>query len=485
MAGSATGDGGAGGDGTPAYSAAERRLGALSPLDGRYARQMEPYAAAFCEAALIRQRAAVEIAWVEYLSALPGVVELGPLSEADHNALGQWVADFGIEEALAVKRAEARTNHDVKAVEYYLKHRLVDELGWSEARAEFVHFGATSEDINNLAYARMVREALAGAWLPAAEALVEDVRRMALEHATQPMLARTHGQPATPTTMGKELAVFVARWERQLRHVRAVDIPGKWGGATGTLAAYSVAYPELDWMAITRDFVTSMGFTWAPLTTQVEPHDWLAELFGAMARFGTVLVDFCRDMWSYASFGYLRLKVVDGEVGSSVMPHKVNPIDFENAEANAGLAAALLGHLEQKLPVSRMQRDLSDSSALRNIGSAFGYSGLAVSSARRGLARAVPDADALMADLDGAWEVLTEAVQTLMRRYGVVGGYERLKGLSQGKCLSKEEMDHFVRGLDLPPQALRRLSTLTPSTYTGLAGQLAKLVDVPRTAPGP
>jgi adenylosuccinate lyase len=277
----------------------------------------------------------------------------------------------------------------------------------------------------------------------------------------------------------------VARWERQLRSVRAVDIPGKWGGATGTLAAHYVAYPELDWMAIAGGFVASMGFTWAPLTTQVEPHDWLAELFAAMARFGTILIDFCRDMWSYISFGYLRLKVVEGEVGSSAMPHKVNPIDFENAEANAGLAAALLGHLEQKLPLSRLQRDLSDSSALRNIGSAFGYSGLAVSSARRGVARTTPDADALAADLDGAWEVLTEAVQTMMRRYGVVGGYEHLKALSQGKALSQDDLDHFVRSLDLPAPARNRLLTLTPASYTGLAEQLAKLVDGQGTQTGP
>jgi adenylosuccinate lyase len=477
--------GGGGGNGEAAYSATEWRLRALSPLDGRYGRQMERYAAAFSEAALIRQRVVVELAWLRYLAALPGVVELGPLTAGELEALDRWVADFGTEDAMAVKQAEARTNHDVKAVEYYLKQRVVDELGWSVARAEFVHFGATSEDINNLAYARMVREALGGAWLPAADALVEDVRRMALEHATQPMLAHTHGQPATPTTLGKELAVFVARWERQLRSARAVDIPGKWGGATGTLAAHCVAYPELDWMAITSDFVASMGFSWAPLTTQVEPHDWLAELFAAMARFGTILVDFCQDMWYYTSLGYLRLKVVGGEVGSSVMPHKLNPIDFENAEANAGLAAALLGHLGQKLPISRMQRDLSDSSALRNIGSAFGYSGLAISSARRGLARSSPDPDALAAGLDHAWEVLTEAVQTLMRRYGLVGGYERLKALSHGKALTAEEINHFVRELDLPPEAQERLSTLTPSTYTGLAGQLAKLVDVPGTQPGP
>jgi adenylosuccinate lyase len=389
------------------------------------------------------------------------------------------VATFGTAEALSVKQIEAVTNHDVKAVEYYLKRRLVEELGWMPERAEFAHFAVTSEDVNNLAYGTMVRRALAEAWLPAAEALVDNVRAAALAHAGLPMLARTHGQPATPTTLGKELAVFVARWDRQLRGVRQVQILGKWGGATGTLAAHLVAYPELDWLAIAGGFVSSLGFTWVPLTTQVEAHDWMAELFDAMARFGTVLIDFCRDMWSYISLGYLRQKVVEGEVGSSVMPHKVNPIDFENAEANAGLASALFNHLSEKLPISRMQRDLSDSSALRNIGSAFGYSGVALLSARRGMARTMPDQAVLADDLDSAWEVLTEAVQTVMRRYGVTEAYERLKSLTRGKPLTPEELHHFVRGLDLPPHVQERLLSLTPETYTGLATRLANLVDLP------
>jgi adenylosuccinate lyase len=438
---------------------------------------MEPYAAAFSEGALVRERFVVEVAWLVHLSGCPGVRELGPLSEAERRAMDGWAQAFGAGDAAAVKEIEARTNHDVKAVEYYLKRRLTAELGWPAARAEFVHFGATSEDVNNLAYARMVRAALDQVWLPAAEALVSDVRALALAQAEQPMLARTHGQPATPTTLGKELAVFVARWQRQLRSVRAVPFPGKWGGATGTLAAYVVAYPEVDWLAVTRQFVEAMGFEWAPLTTQVEPHDWMAELFAALSRFGTVLVDFCRDMWSYVSLGYLRQKLVEGEIGSSVMPHKVNPIDFENAEANAGLAGALFGHLCEKLPVSRMQRDLSDSSALRNIGSAFGYSGLALLSARRGVARAAPDSAALAADLDGAWEVLAEAVQTVMRRYGAGEPYERLKTWARGRVLTQDDVRHFVRELDLPAQAEQRLLALTPATYTGLAARLASILD--------
>ncbi|MDA8302635.1 MAG: adenylosuccinate lyase [Actinomycetota bacterium] len=463
----------------PVYTAAEWRLRALSPLDGRYGAQMEPYAAAFSEAALIRERFAVEVAWLQYLAGLPEVSELGALSPADKVALQDWLARFGPPEAGQVKRLEARTNHDVKAVEYYLKRRLVEELGWTEARAEFVHFAATSEDINNLAYARMVRSALEEAWLPSAQALVADVRALALQTSELPMLARTHGQPATPTTLGKELAVFVARWQRQLRSVRALEVPGKWGGATGTLAAHVMAYPELDWASTAREFVTSLGFEWAPLTTQVEPHDWLAELFGAMSRFGTVLIDFCRDMWWYVSLGYLRQKAVEGEVGSSAMPHKVNPIDFENAEANAGVAGALFSHLSAKLPVSRLQRDLSDSSALRNLGTVFGYSGLAVLSARRGLARSAPAPETLAADLDGAWEVLAEAVQTVMRRYGQVGGYEQLAALTRGRALTQEEFQRFVRGLDLPAPARDRLLALEPATYTGLAGRLAKLVAGP------
>ncbi|MGC8627516.1 MAG: adenylosuccinate lyase [Acidimicrobiales bacterium] len=455
----------------------ERRLQALSPLDGRYGAQLEPYATVFCEEALIRERVAVEVAWLVHLSGLPQLVELGPLSGPDGAALKAWVREFSTSEAMAVKDLERRTNHDVKAVEYYLKRRLRDELGWSPARAEFVHFAATSEDVNNLAYARMVKAGLAGAWLPAARALVAEVRSLALEHAELPMLSRTHGQPATPTTLGKELAVFVARWDRQIRGVLEVDIPGKWGGATGTLGSLVVSYPEVDWMASARSFVESLGFTWEPLTTQIEPHDWMAELFHAMSRFGTVLVDFCRDMWSYISLGYLRQKTVEEEVGSSTMPHKVNPIDFENSEANAGVANALFSHLAAKLPISRLQRDLSDSSVLRNIGSAFGYSGLAISSARRGLSRVVPDLGALRADLDANWEVLAEAVQTVMRRYGLPDAYEQVKAATRGKSITRSELGALIAALSVPEQAKKALLGLSPSTYVGLAPELARLVD--------
>jgi adenylosuccinate lyase len=445
-------------------------------LDGRYGERTAAYAAHFSEAALVRERVAVEVEWLVHLAGLPELAELGPLSDADAGRLRSWVETFAGPEAAAVKAIEATTNHDVKAVEYYLRQRVVDELGWSPARAEFVHFGATSEDVNNLAYARMVGAALSQAWVPAAMALVEDVRALALRHADLPMLARTHGQTATPTTFGKELAVFVSRWERQLAQVGAVQVPGKWGGATGTLASLGAAYPEVAWPAVAARFVEGLGFAWSPLTTQVEPHDWLAELFAAMGRFGTILIDFCRDMWSYTSLGYLRQRVVEGEVGSSVMPHKVNPIDFENAEANAGLAGAMFSYLADKLPVSRMQRDLSDSSALRNIGTAFGYSGLALGSARQGLSRVSPDAGALDADLHQAWEVLTEAVQTVMRRYGVPGAYERLKAVSRGSRLGQEDIAAVVSGLDIPEDARRRLLDLAPWTYTGYAAELARRI---------
>ena len=453
----------------------EQRLGALSPLDGRYADRLVPYAEIFSEAGLIKQRFAVEVAWLEFLSHLPQLGELGELSSRDSQALKRWAEEIGLAEAAEVKRLESLTNHDVKAVEYFLKQKLVSELGWSEARAEFAHFGATSEDVNNLAYARMTRTALHQAWLPAAESLVDEVRELAVELADTPMLARTHGQPATPTTLGKELAVFVARWERQLRNLRAIEIPGKWGGATGTLAAHVAAYPELDWAKVAEDFVRSLGFQWAPLTTQVEPGDWVAELLGAMNRFGTVLVDFCQDMWLYISLGYFRQKLVEGEVGSSTMPHKVNPIDFENGEGNAGVANALFAHLSAKLPVSRLQRDLSGSSVLRNIGSAFGYSALAISSVRRGLGRVAADPVALARDLERSWEVLSEAAQTVMRRYGVAGAYEQLKSLSRGRELTREDFRAFVAGLEVPEEAKQRLLALTPATYTGLAARLARL----------
>ncbi|MGH9094969.1 MAG: adenylosuccinate lyase, partial [Acidimicrobiales bacterium] len=369
-----------------------------------------------------------------------------------------------------IKAIEATTNHDVKAVEYYLKERLASiDFG---PGAEFVHFATTSEDVNNVAHALMLREGLVTGWLPAADALVEEVWALAELHAALPMPSHTHGQPATPTTLGKELAVFVARWRRQLDGIRAVPPLAKFNGAVGTFGAHQAAYPEVPWIEVSRRFIEGFGLAWNPVTTQIEPHDGLAEVLHGLVRFNTVLLDFCRDMWEYISRGYLRQRAVAGEVGSSTMPHKVNPIDFENAEANCGISSALAEHLASKLMVSRMQRDLSDSSAIRNVGVAVGHAGLAVRSARRGLSRLAPAAEVMAAELDGQWEVLAEAIQTVMRRHGYDEPYERLKELTRGQRVGPEEVRQFITGLGLPERAEARLLALTPGTYVGLAPEL-------------
>jgi adenylosuccinate lyase len=446
-------------------------LWALSPLDGRYAAQVGEFADAFSEAALFRFRFEVEVGWFRALAACPEITELGPLDDATSAALDAWVQGFGPDDLARIKEIESRINHDVKAVEYLLKERLA-ALGLGPA-VEFVHFGCTSEDINNLAHALMLRQGLHQGWLPLADRLVDDVEAMAAAHATLAMPGHTHGQPATPTTLGKELAVFAARWRRQLDGVRAVRLSGKFNGAVGTFGAHQVAYPEAPWIDLSRAFVESFGLDWNPLTTQIEPHDAMAEVFHGIVRFNAVLLDFCRDMWEYVSRSYLRQQVVEGEVGSSTMPHKVNPIDFENAEANVGLSTAVLEHLATKLTVSRMQRDLSDSSAIRNVGVGIGHAGLAIRAARRGLARVAPDPDRMRADLDDQWEVLAEAIQTVMRRYGLPEPYERLKELTRGsRPLLAADVRRFVDGLALPPEAAARLRALTPATYIGLAPEL-------------
>jgi adenylosuccinate lyase len=443
---------------------------ALSPLDGRYARQVEVFAQAFSEGALMRQRFAVEVAWLLALAARPEIPELAAIPEATADVLKGWVADFGPDDVAAIKAVESRINHDVKAVEYHLKDKLAG-IGFGPG-AEFVHFACTSEDINNLAYTLMLRDGLATGWLPLADDLVAEVTALAETHAALAMPSHTHGQPATPTTLGKELAVFVHRWRRQLAQVRGAVLLGKFNGAVGTYGAHQVAYPEVPWIEVSRDFVESFGLAWNPLTTQIEPHDSQAEVFHALARHNAITIDFCRDMWEYISRGYLRQRAVAGEVGSSTMPHKVNPIDFENAEANAGVSSSLLEHLASKLMVSRMQRDLSDSSAIRNVGVAVGHSGLALRSARRGLGRIAPDAQAMAAALEGQWEVLAEAIQTVMRRHGFDEPYERLKTLTRGATVSAADVAAFVAGLGLPPEVEARLLALTPGTYVGLAPDL-------------
>jgi adenylosuccinate lyase len=376
--------------------------------------------------------------------------------------------DFGDADAQAVKDIEKTTNHDVKAVEYFLRDRVP-----AEAR-ELVHFGLTSEDVNNLSYALMLRDAVAEVWRPAAEELIERVAALAREARDVPLLSRTHGQPATPTTFGKELAVFVARWRRQLDQLDRQEYRGKLNGAVGTYGAFAVADPDRDWEEVSRRFVEGLGLTWSPLTTQIEPHDWIAELFHTLGRFNQILVDFDRDLWAYISRGLVKQRVVAGEVGSSTMPHKVNPIDFENSEANAGVGTALGAHMASTLPVSRLQRDLSDSSLLRNSGVVLGHSLLAVRSALKGLGKIAVDAGAMRAELDDAWEVLAEAVQTVMRKRGGEDPYEQLKGLTRGARIDRDALRAFISGLDLDEADRRRLLELTPAAYVGLA---ARLVD--------
>jgi adenylosuccinate lyase len=424
-------------------------LDALSPLDGRYAASVDALRPHLSEGALIRRRAEVEVAWLRTLR--PDVDTSGALEGLD---------------PAEVKAIERRTNHDVKAVELWLRDRVP-----ADAR-EWVHFALTSEDVNNLAYALMLRGAIGEVWRPAAAELAEGVAALARATRDVPLLARTHGQPATPTTFGKELAVFVLRWRRALAAVDAVEVRGKLNGATGTYGAHLAALPDRDWESVSRSFVEGLGLTWAPVTTQIEPHDWIAELAHALARFNAVLVDFDRDVWAYVSRGLVRQKVVAGEVGSSTMPHKVNPIDFENSEANAGVSTALAHHLAATLPVSRLQRDLSDSSLLRTCGVVVGHALVAVRSAARGLGKLEVDGAATAAELDDAWEVLAEAVQTVLRRRGGEDPYERLKALTRGERVDRERLHAFIRAADLDDADRERLLALTPATYTGLASRL-------------
>jgi adenylosuccinate lyase len=447
-------------------------LTAISPLDGRYAAQVQSLAPYFSEEALIRYRVRVELAWFMTLSERPELPHIRPLTPSERQFVEMWVMTFGSEQARRVKALEATIGHDVKAVEYYLKERFQDTT--LEDMREWVHFCCTSEDITNLAYALMLRDGLHHSWLPLAQQLVQTVATLAQEHSATALLTRTHGQPASPSTIGKELAVFVYRWQRQLQHLAHATYLGKCNGAVGSYNAHSVAYPEAPWEEIAYHFVESLGLTWNPLTTQIEPHDYMAELFHILLRFHTITIDFARDMWSYISLGYFRQVAYSHEVGSSTMPHKVNPIHFENAEANLGLSNALLHHLATTLPISRLQRDLTDSSTLRNIGSAFGYAVVALHALLHGLTQVTVDCEALAADLDTCWEVLAEAVQTVMRKHGCAQPYEQLKALTRGHAITREELHAFIRSLDLPADDQERLLRLTPATYTGRASQLVR-----------
>ncbi|TAN53306.1 MAG: adenylosuccinate lyase [Betaproteobacteria bacterium] len=450
-------------------------LTALSPLDGRYAKSVDPLRPYFSEHALIRYRVRVELRWLQALAAAPAIRELKPFSAATRRALAQLEAGFSVADGERIKVIEAATNHDVKAIEYWLKEKLAHNRE-IERSLEFIHFACTSEDINNLAYALMLAESRERVLLPKLDALIAALRALARRHADLPMLARTHGQPASPTTLGKEIANVVHRLRRARRAIAAVAMLGKLNGAVGNYNAHLAAYPELDWPRFARRFVERLGLEFNPYTTQIEPHDAFAELFDAYARANTVLLDLDRDLWGYVALGYFRQRPTAGEVGSSTMPHKVNPIDFENSEGNVGVANALLRHLADKLPVSRWQRDLSDSTALRNAGSALGHTLLAYAACLRGLGKLEADPARLAADLDANWEVLAEAVQQLMRRYGVPDAYERLKALTRGRRLGRAQLSAFIRGLKIPAGAKRRLLALTPAAYTGLAATLAKRI---------
>jgi len=450
------------------------RITAVSPIDGRYGEKTAPLAAIFSEFGLIHRRVQVELAWFKFLAKEPKIIDLPPLSQSDIDFLNKLNAEFSETDAEAIKTLERTTNHDVKAVEYFIKNAIQASGRKSLIQhLEFVHFACTSEDINNLSHGLMLRDGLT-VLQPLAEKLVEQLAGMGLAMADDAMLSRTHGQVASPTTMGKEIANVVVRLRSQLLQVQQVSIKGKKNGAVGNFNAHMAAYPDINWAGLTKEFVEELGLAWNPATTQIEPHDYIAELFHALSRFNTILIDLNRDIWSYISIGYFKQKVVAGETGSSTMPHKVNPIDFENSEGNLGLANAVMQHLAEKLPISRWQRDLTDSTVLRNLGVGMGYSLIAYQSIQKGLGKLELNRALLQEDLDQNWEVLAEPIQTIMRQYGIEEPYEKLKAMSRGQRLSKEAIDQFVDHLDIPEDAKQRIYTMTPASYTGNAGEMAR-----------
>ncbi|MDX1800874.1 MAG: adenylosuccinate lyase [Marinobacter sp.] len=450
-------------------------LTAVSPVDGRYGEKARVFREIFSEYGLIRNRVTVEIRWLQALAAHPGIAEVPAFSEEASRALDAIVSKFSLADAQRIKDIERTTNHDVKAVEYFIKEKIasVAEL---QAVTEFVHFACTSEDINNLSHALMLREGLDHGLLPAMEQIVDQLTGLAHNHAGQPMLARTHGQTASPTTVGKEFANVVHRLKRQLASIRQVELLGKMNGAVGNYNAHLSAYPDVDWAANARTFVESLGLSWNPYTTQIEPHDYIAELYDGIARFNTILIDLDRDIWGYISLGYFKQRTIEGEVGSSTMPHKVNPIDFENSEGNLGIANALFGHLSAKLPISRWQRDLTDSTVLRNLGVGFAHSLIAYEATLKGLNKLELNAARLDEDLNHAWEVLAEPIQTVMRRYGIEKPYEKLKALTRGKAMTPDLIQTFVTSLDIPAAAKDELMALTPGRYTGNAADQARAI---------
>ncbi len=451
-------------------------LTAVSPIDGRYGSKTESLRGIFSEFGLIKARVEVEVRWLQRLADNREVSEVDEFGADTTAFLNRLIAEFSEEDAQEIKRIEATTNHDVKAVEYYLKHRFNDDPAL-KAVSEYVHFACTSEDINNLAHALMLKTGVQQVLLPELDAIVGAVAKLAKANAEVAMLSRTHGQTASPTTLGKEMAVFASRLQRQVAQIRQISFYGKINGAVGNYNAHMAAYPDIDWQANAEIFVSGLGLNWNPYTTQIEPHDYIAELFNAIARFNTVLLDFNRDLWGYISLAYFKQKTVAGEVGSSTMPHKVNPIDFENSEGNLGLANAVFEHMAAKLPISRWQRDLTDSTVLRNMGVGFGYSLIAYASALKGIGKLETNRPAIAKDLDNAWEVLAEPIQTVMRRHRIEQPYEKLKALTRGQAITRETLHAFIDTLELPAEVKARLLELTPASYIGNAQQQAEEID--------
>jgi len=451
-------------------------LTAVSPVDGRYAGKTSTLRPIFSEYGLIRCRVQVEVRWLQRLAAQAGIAEVPAFSAEANALLNQLAENFQLEHAQRIKEIERTTNHDVKAVEYLLKEQAA-KLPELNAVSEFIHFACTSEDINNLSHALMLREGRDEVLLPLMRQVAEAIRSLAVEFAEVPMLSRTHGQPASPTTLGKELANVVYRLERQIAQVAAVPLLGKINGAVGNYNAHISAYPDIDWEANAREFIEGdLGLSFNPYTTQIEPHDYIAELFDAIARFNTILIDFDRDVWGYISLGYFKQKTIAGEIGSSTMPHKVNPIDFENSEGNLGIANALFQHLASKLPISRWQRDLTDSTVLRNLGVGFAHSVIAYESSLKGISKLELNEARIAADLNACWEVLAEPIQTVMRRYAIENPYEKLKELTRGKGISPEALQTFIDSLEMPAEAKAELRKLTPANYIGNAVAQAKRI---------
>jgi adenylosuccinate lyase len=450
-------------------------LNAISPIDGRYGSKTDVLRRSVSEYGLLRMRVIVEVRWLQALAKHPQIIEVPALSNKAIAFLDQLANNFSEADAQAIKDIEKTTNHDVKAVEYFIKNKMADNVELA-AVSEFVHFACTSEDINNLSHGLMLREALEEGIVPELKNIITAIQDLAIEHAEQPMLSRTHGQTASPSTVGKEMANVAARLSRQLTQIEKIEFLGKINGAVGNYNAHLSAYPDVDWQAHAEAFVTSLGLTWNPYTTQIEPHDYIAELFDAMCRFNTILLDFDRDVWGYISMGFFKQKTIAGEIGSSTMPHKVNPIDFENSEGNLGIANAIMGHLSAKLPISRWQRDLTDSTVLRNLGVGLAHSLIAYQSTLKGISKLEINAPRLNADLDAAWEVLAEPIQTVMRRYGIESPYEKLKELTRGRTIDQATIEAFVETLDMPEQAKAELKALTPGTYIGNAIAQAKAI---------